>query len=227
MTSFGDRESSIVAPAFVDIRDASLTYGEDADGVLALQHCTLGIGRGEFSAVVGPSGCGKSTLFKLISGLRAPTGGEVAVAEAPVRGPLKIVGMAFQNPTLLPWRTALDNVLLPMEVVEPHRYTRVRDLFHEFASSFADADSVIVGPLYTAGEAPIDGISHGTLAEAIRAGGHREVTAVDSEREIAPMLRLFVAPGDMVVCLGAGNSTEWAHALPEWLAAGPRGGGAA
>jgi UDP-N-acetylmuramate--alanine ligase len=117
-------------------------------------------------------------------------------------------------------------------VVEPHRYTRVRDLFHEFAASFGDADSVIVGPLYTAGEAPIDGISHGTLAEAIRAGGHKEVTAVDSEREIAPMLRLFVAPGDMVVCLGAGNSTEWAHALPEWLGSGiastpKRSGGAA
>jgi UDP-N-acetylmuramate--alanine ligase len=106
-------------------------------------------------------------------------------------------------------------------VVEPHRYSRVRDLFHEFAASFADADSVIVGPLYSAGEAPIDGVSHVALAEAIRAGGHREVTAVDSAREIAPMLRLFVAPGDMVVCLGAGNSTEWAHALPEWLAAGP------
>jgi UDP-N-acetylmuramate--alanine ligase len=106
-------------------------------------------------------------------------------------------------------------------VVEPHRYTRVRDLFQEFAASFADADSVIVGPLYTAGEAPIDGISHAALADAIRAGGHHDVAAVDSEREIAPMLRLCVAPGDMVVCLGAGNSTEWAHALPEWLAAGP------
>jgi UDP-N-acetylmuramate--alanine ligase len=106
-------------------------------------------------------------------------------------------------------------------VVEPHRYTRVRDLFDEFAASFADADSVIVAPLYTAGEPPIDGINHATLAEAIRAGGHKDVAAVDSEREIAPMLRHAVAPGDMVVCLGAGNSTEWAHALPEWLAAGP------
>jgi UDP-N-acetylmuramate--alanine ligase len=105
-------------------------------------------------------------------------------------------------------------------VVEPHRYTRVRDLFHEFAASFADADKVVVGPLYTAGEAPIDGISHASLAEAIRARGHREVTTVDSERQLAPVLRLMAAPGDMVVCLGAGNSTEWAHALPEWLAAG-------
>jgi UDP-N-acetylmuramate--alanine ligase len=112
-------------------------------------------------------------------------------------------------------------------VVEPHRYTRVRDLFHEFAASFDDADSVIVAPLYSAGEAPIDGIGQAALAEAIRAGGHKEVASVDSECEIAPLLRLLAAPGDMVVCLGAGNSTEWAHALPEWLAGAPRGGGAA
>jgi UDP-N-acetylmuramate--alanine ligase len=113
-------------------------------------------------------------------------------------------------------------------VVEPHRYTRVRDLFHEFAASFADADSVIVGPLYTAGEAPIDGITHVALAEAIRASGHKEVASVDSARELAPVLRCLTAPGDMVVCLGAGNSTEWAHALPDWLAdAAVRGGSAA
>src|SRR5262245_22416295 len=113
-------------------------------------------------------------------------------------------------------------------VVEPHRYSRVRDLFHEFAASFADADCVIVAPLYTAGEAPIDGISHATLAEAIRSSGHRDVAAVDSEREIAPLLKLVVTSGDMVICLGAGNSTEWAHALPELLAAGPsRNGGPA
>jgi UDP-N-acetylmuramate--alanine ligase len=109
-------------------------------------------------------------------------------------------------------------------VVEPHRYTRVRDLFHEFAASFGDADSVVVGPLYTAGEPPIDGITHAALAEAIRGRGHSEVAAVDSERQIAALLRLIAAPGDMVVCLGAGNSTEWAHALPEWLAAGPAPG---
>ncbi len=106
-------------------------------------------------------------------------------------------------------------------VVEPHRYSRVRDLFHEFAASFGDADSVIVGPLYTAGEAPIDGITHRTLAEAIRAHGHREVAAVDSERDLAPLIRRLAAPDDMVVCLGAGTSTEWAHALPEALAAEP------
>ena len=113
-------------------------------------------------------------------------------------------------------------------VVEPHRYTRVRDLFREFAACFKDADSVIVTPLYSAGELPIDGIDHAALAEAIRATGHRRVATVDSEREIASALRRLARPGDMVVCLGAGNSTEWAHALPDWLAGEPlRAGGAA
>jgi UDP-N-acetylmuramate--alanine ligase len=103
-------------------------------------------------------------------------------------------------------------------VVEPHRYTRVHDLFEEFASSFRDADSVIVAPLYSAGEMPIDGIDHRTLAAAIRATGHKAVGVADTERDIAPMLKRFATSGDLVVCLGAGNSTEWAHALPAWLA---------
>lgn len=106
-------------------------------------------------------------------------------------------------------------------VVEPHRYTRVRDLFDEFAASFADADVVVVAPLYSAGEPPIDGIDHAALAGAIRARGHNGVGVAGTVRDIAPMLRRFVRPGDMIVCLGAGNSTEWAHALPEWLAAEP------
>lgn len=105
-------------------------------------------------------------------------------------------------------------------VMEPHRYTRVRDLFDEFAASFADADCVVVGPLYTAGEAPIDGITSMALAEAIRGKGPNEVAVAASEREIAPLLARVVAAGDMVVCLGAGNSTDWAHALPQALAAG-------
>ena len=106
---------------FVSIRDVSLTYGGTATGTLALRDATLTVGRGEFVAVVGPSGCGKSTLLKLISGLHRPSAGTVSVANAPVVGPLKIVGMAFQNPILLPWRTTLDNVLLPLEIVQPHR----------------------------------------------------------------------------------------------------------
>ena len=113
-------------------------------------------------------------------------------------------------------------------VVEPHRFTRVRDLFGEFAACFKDADCVIVAPLYSAGELPIDGIDHAALADAIRDTGHGGVVRVDSERDIAPVLTRFAKPGDMVVCLGAGNSTEWAHALPQWLEGEPmRAGGAA
>jgi UDP-N-acetylmuramate--alanine ligase len=113
-------------------------------------------------------------------------------------------------------------------VVEPHRYTRVRDLFEEFATSFRDADSVIVAPLYAAGEPPIDGIDHAALAEAIRASGHKSVALAAKVEDITPALKRFVSSGDTVVCLGAGNSTDWAHALPQWLAGEPlRMGGAA
>jgi NitT/TauT family transport system ATP-binding protein len=115
--------------AFVDIDRASLTYG--AGGTLALAEASLRIDKGEFIAVVGPSGCGKSSLLKLISGLHPATTGAVAVAGQKVTGPLKICGMAFQNATLLPWRTTLDNVLLPLEIVEPHasRFRRERERY--------------------------------------------------------------------------------------------------
>jgi NitT/TauT family transport system ATP-binding protein len=102
---------------FVDIAGVSLAYG----GTLALKDATLAIARGTVAAVVGPSGCGKSSLLKLTAGLMPATSGRVAVAGKPVDRPLKIVGMAFQNPTLLPWRSTLDNVLLPLEVAESHR----------------------------------------------------------------------------------------------------------
>ncbi|HEV2628311.1 MAG TPA: ABC transporter ATP-binding protein [Pseudolabrys sp.] len=87
----------------------------------ALADLTMQVKQGEFAAVVGPSGCGKSSLMKLVTGLLPPTGGRVDVAAKNVNGPLKIVGMAFQNSTLLPWRNILDNVMLPLEIVQPHR----------------------------------------------------------------------------------------------------------
>ncbi len=113
------------APHFVDVDSADLFYGENKTGVLALQYASVAIARGEFAAVVGPSGCGKSTLLKLISGLRRPSAGRVVVAGVEIKAPLKTVGMAFQNPILLPWRTTLDNLLLPLEIVRPHRH-RIR-----------------------------------------------------------------------------------------------------
>ncbi len=105
----------------VEFRDVSLTYVARDRCTVALENVHLAVRPSEFVAIVGPSGCGKTTFLKLTSGLLRPSGGEVWVEGRPVRGPLKIVGMAFQNPTLLPWRTTLENVLLPLEIVQPHR----------------------------------------------------------------------------------------------------------
>ena len=102
-----------------------MAYGRGAAAVRAIEEVSLGIAKGEFIAVVGPSGCGKSSLMKLISGLHPPASGTLAVEGRPVSGPLRSVGMAFQNANLLPWRTAAENVLLPLEIVEPHR-SRIR-----------------------------------------------------------------------------------------------------
>lgn len=106
--------------AFVDIAGVTLRYGAGPE-TQALADLTMQVKQGEFAAVVGPSGCGKSSLMKLVTGLLPPTGGRVDVAAKNVSGPLKIVGMAFQNSTLLPWRNILDNVMLPLEIVQPHR----------------------------------------------------------------------------------------------------------
>jgi NitT/TauT family transport system ATP-binding protein len=105
----------------VDIGNVTLTYRGASGGVLALQGTSLNVRRGEFAAVVGPSGCGKSSLMKLVTGLVPPDSGDITIFGDKVRGPVKIAGMAFQNPNLLPWRKVIDNVLLPLEIVMPHR----------------------------------------------------------------------------------------------------------
>lgn len=110
--------------SFVSIKGVSLGYGR-RDRVQALDGLDLEIKRGDFVAVVGPSGCGKSSLMKLITGLLPPSEGTIEVDGEEVDGPLKIVGMAFQNPTLLPWRKVLSNIVLPFEIVDEHR-RRVR-----------------------------------------------------------------------------------------------------
>jgi NitT/TauT family transport system ATP-binding protein len=107
--------------SLVELDRVSMVYGRGAAAVRAIDELTLEIAQGEFIAVVGPSGCGKSSLMRLISGLHAPASGTLLVEGAPVCGPLKSVGMAFQNSNLLPWRTAIENVLLPLEIVEPYR----------------------------------------------------------------------------------------------------------
>jgi NitT/TauT family transport system ATP-binding protein len=119
----------------VKLEQVSMAYGRGAAAVKAIEDVSLSIRQGEFIAVVGPSGCGKSSLMKLISGLHPPLGGELTVEGKPVTGPLKSVGMAFQNSNLLPWRSAIDNVLLPLEIVQPYRrdFSRKRNQYAEKA----------------------------------------------------------------------------------------------
>jgi UDP-N-acetylmuramate--alanine ligase len=103
-------------------------------------------------------------------------------------------------------------------VVQPHRYTRLRDLFDGFCSCFNDADTVIVAPVYPAGEAPIEGIDRDALVEGMRLRGHRDARALPDREALAGMVRDTVRPGDTVVCLGAGSISAWAYALPGELA---------
>ncbi|MBK7063374.1 MAG: ABC transporter ATP-binding protein [Rubrivivax sp.] len=108
---------------FVDFRNVWLAYNDEllAQGHFAVEDISLQVDRGAFIAIVGPSGCGKSTFMKLSTGLKMPSKGSITIGGQPVTGPLKISGMAFQAPSLLPWRSTVDNVLLPLEIVEPYR----------------------------------------------------------------------------------------------------------
>ena len=103
-------------------------------------------------------------------------------------------------------------------VVQPHRFTRLQSLFDEFSACFNDADTVILAPVYTAGEDPIEGISSDTLVARLKSGGHRDARLIDGPAALAPLVSGLVRPGDYVVCLGAGNITQWAAALPKELA---------
>ncbi len=102
-------------------------------------------------------------------------------------------------------------------VVQPHRYTRLRDLFDAWSTAFNDADTVVLAPVYAAGEAPIEGISHESLADALKRSGHRQVLTVAGEAELAGTLAPLLGPGDMVICLGAGDITKWAGNLAAGL----------
>jgi UDP-N-acetylmuramate--alanine ligase len=99
-------------------------------------------------------------------------------------------------------------------IVQPHRYTRLKSLFEDFSACFNDADHVVVAPVYAAGEQPIEGCDHEALVSGIRARGHRSVAAMSDPKDLAGMVADLARPGDYVICLGAGNITQWAYALP-------------
>ncbi len=125
--------------SFIQLSDVTLRYG---GGTVALDHTSLGIDKGDFVALVGPSGCGKSTILKLVAGLLKPSSGSVIAAGREVgavapqgpgdsnasEAPRLRVGLAFQNPTMLPWLTIRDNVMIPLKIVQPFRqdYRRKR-----------------------------------------------------------------------------------------------------
>ena len=116
-------------------------------------------------------------------------------------------------------------------VVQPHRYSRLANLFEEFCTCFNDADHVIVADVYPAGETPVEGVDRDALVAGLRARGHRDVSALNDPDELARMVRDKTQPGDLVVCLGAGNITAWANDLPGQLTRladtdGPRAAGA-
>ena len=104
-------------------------------------------------------------------------------------------------------------------VVQPHRYTRLASLFDQFATCFNDADHVIVAETYAAGEVPIPGADRDSLVAGLKAHGHRHVTALPDAASLARLVKPLASQGDYVVCLGAGNITQWAYALPGELAA--------
>ena len=107
-------------------------------------------------------------------------------------------------------------------VFQPHRYSRIGSLFADFCQSFADADMVIVTPVYSAGEKAVPGLDQRAIAEGIRAAGHTNVHAIDVEESMVEMIREAAQPGDLVIGLGAGTITDWSYALPELLAGAPR-----
>ena len=102
-------------------------------------------------------------------------------------------------------------------VMQPHRYSRLQNLFEDFCTCFNDADHVIIADVYAAGETPIEGINGAALVQGLRERGHRHVEHLADPKDLAAMVAPLVHSGDLVVCLGAGTITNWAHALPAEL----------
>jgi UDP-N-acetylmuramate--alanine ligase len=104
-------------------------------------------------------------------------------------------------------------------VIQPHRYSRVRDLFADFCRCANDADIVFISDIYSAGEPPLDGITQDALVQGMRGCGHKHVLPLPSQEALVDMVLEHATSGDFVICLGAGSISTWAYALPEQLAA--------
>ncbi len=128
----GAGPTSVMDQTLFRAKDLAVTYESSRGPVKALEGLSATLGQGEFLSVLGPSGCGKSTLLKVVAGLLKPTSGTVTLAGAPIIGPRPDVGIVFQQPTLLPWQSTLDNVLLP-----------IRTLGHDLAAGRKKAESLL------------------------------------------------------------------------------------
>ena len=109
------------AAVAIELSEVSVTFGRGERAVPALATTTLRVADGEFVALVGPSGCGKSTILRLVAGLVQPSTGVVILGGREVAAKALRIGMAFQNPTMLPWMTIEQNIMLPLKIVEPYR----------------------------------------------------------------------------------------------------------
>ncbi|MGF1576886.1 MAG: ABC transporter ATP-binding protein [Cyanophyceae cyanobacterium] len=106
----------------LSFENITLSYATEGIPAQIIADATFRMGQGEFVSIVGPSGCGKTSLLRMVSGLNQEYGGQIRFKSEVIRGALSSVGIAFQNPVLLPWRNTLDNILLPLEVVKPHKH---------------------------------------------------------------------------------------------------------
>jgi len=129
-------QASVATPV-LEFKDVSLRYEMTGHTTTVLDRVSLSMGRSQFISLVGPSGCGKTSLLRMVSGLLPVEQGTVSFQGKPITGPLSSVGIAFQNPVLLPWRNTLQNVLLPLEVVQPHK-RQLRSQFSRYQQAAHD-----------------------------------------------------------------------------------------
>ncbi|HEX6141603.1 MAG TPA: UDP-N-acetylmuramate--L-alanine ligase [Geminicoccaceae bacterium] len=170
-------------------------------------------------AIARELGIGDATLARALAGFggvkrrftRTGEAGGVVVIDDYGHHPVEIQAV------LETARQAFDGRLIA--VVQPHRYSRLRDLFQGFCTAFNHADTVLVAPVYAAGEAPLAGIDRDALVEGLKRSGHRDARALEGPDELAPEIDAIARPGDAVICLGAGSITAWANALPDQLRA--------
>ena len=230
MSPQADVRATEVRPVPEGMRFDALINRRRGDDVRTLRNLTLRM-PGAYNvqnvlamiAIAGEMGIGEDTVRAALSAFegvrrrftRVGSGAGVAVIDDYAHHPVEIVAVLDAARQVVEAEGAGGHVVA---VVQPHRFTRLNDLFEGFCSCFNDADAVIVADVFAAGEAPIAGIDRDALVEGLRARGHRSVVALAGEDALAETVASLAAPGDLVVCLGAGSISQWANELPGRLA---------